>query len=97
MSKPLSENGLPSAFIWYHADVQLSAQLSRWVQKISRDMGLEGRLLVRNEGDKTTFMEIYSGAGKTIMAEIEKRAATQSWFTRLASPRRVEIFSEIKD
>jgi len=94
-SESTPETGLSSAFIWYHADAKLAGQLSRWVHEISQQSGLVGRLLMRNESGKNTFMEIYPGADKTTIANIEKIAAKQHWFTQLGSPRQVEIFNEI--
>jgi len=90
-----TKTSMPSAFIWYHADALLAAQLSDWVHEISKKTGLEGRLLMRDEDGKTTFMEIYPDAGAAAIAGIEKIAATRDWFTQLESPRRAEIFSEI--
>jgi len=84
-----------SAFVWYHADARLAAQLSDWVQEISKELELDGQLLIRQQNDKTTFMEIYPGVDEATVAHIEQMAAKQSWFTQLLSARQAEVFAEV--
>lgn len=87
-----------AAFIWYHADAALTEELQAWVNHIGRTQKIRGRLMIREQRDKTTFMEIYEpGAGdiEPTLAAIEADAARQPWFNQLQSPRRTEVFSEI--
>jgi len=90
-----ADHGPCSAFIWYHADARLAGQLSDWVQGISSELDIDGRLLVRQQNDKTTFMEIYPVIEKETLAHIEHMAAKQHWFAQLLSPRQAELFAEI--
>jgi len=95
MPEHSADHGPCSAFIWYHADAQLAEPLSDWVQKVSSELNVRGRLLVRQQNDKTTFMEIYPSVEETTVAHIEHMAAKQSWFAQLLSTRQAEVFAEV--
>jgi len=90
--------GKKTAFIWYHADSRLANALRAWVEQTGQSLGIPAKILVRRQAERTTFMEIYEAAGNQNMEDmveiIEACAAAQSWFARLQSPRRAEIFSE---
>ncbi|MDQ6972273.1 MAG: hypothetical protein Q9M30_06470 [Mariprofundaceae bacterium] len=94
---PEHEETSCSAFIWYHADVELFDTLDLWVRKTATQKGIHSRLLIREEGGKTTFMEIYEPlrpeAARLIIEEIEQLAKLEAWHPRLLSPRKAEIFS----
>ncbi|MDX8392355.1 MAG: DUF4936 family protein [Mariprofundaceae bacterium] len=95
MPEQFAKSGHPCAFIWYHADAKLAGQLSDWVRETSDALGISGRLLIRQQTNKTTFMEIYPSIDETSIERIEKAAAAQSWFAQLTSPRQAEVFKDI--
>ncbi|MDQ6986960.1 MAG: hypothetical protein Q9M25_04055 [Mariprofundaceae bacterium] len=95
MPENFAGDSLSSAFIWYHADARLAGQLADWVRKISSELDVDGRLLIRHQKDKTTFMENYAGAGKETVAHIEQMAVKQDWFAQLLSARQAEIFAQV--
>jgi len=94
---PEHEETSCSAFIWYHADVELFDTLDLWVRNSATQKGIHSRLLVREEEQKTTFMEIYEPlrpeTARRTIEEIEQLARVEAWYPRLLSPRRAEIFS----
>jgi len=95
MPENFADDGPCSAFIWYHADARLAGQLTDWVQEISSELDVDGRLLIRRQKNKITFMEIYATVEKETLARIEQKAAQQNWFAQLLSPRQAELFAEI--
>ena len=95
--KPASNNK-KAAFIWYHADAQMEDVLRQWVAQTSQTLSVSARLMVRQQPERTTFMEIYEVPENVdlqgVLEGIEKDAANQAWFVQLHSPRKAEIFVE---
>lgn len=92
-----------SAFIWYHADADLSRSLQAWVADMGKRLKVRSHLLVRNEQERTTFMEIYEGIADNaeqaavVVSHIETCATQQTCCLALDSPRRAEVFARAGD
>jgi len=84
---------MPDAFIWYHADEKLEPALTEWLAEVKEKADVQGKLYLRKEGDKTTFMESYSDVTSSTIKRIEKLAATHPTFE--AIERRCESFIRI--
>jgi len=86
-----------TAFIWYHAEAELEAELQRWVRQTGHGLSIGARLMIRRQADRTTFMEIYELPADcdpdSFVMQIEQQAGRQPWFERLQSPRRAELFT----
>jgi len=85
---------MPELFIWYHAPAGIEGELRRWLGRL-KIRGIRGRLFVRHEEERTTFMEVYAAADDDMLATIESQAKQQTWYHTLQSPRRCESFKEI--
>lgn len=81
-----------SLFVWYHAEPGLETSLRRWLTEVERGLGYRGALFRRDEGGRTTYMEVYGEVDAAAAARIEALAARQPWIGRLAGPRRCEAF-----
>ncbi len=90
-----ASNAVPrcSAFIWYHAGIEMKAQLLGWLAHVEKAFGVRGRLLVRQSRGKTTFMEIYEHVESPLLQRIESAAAANSCFATIE--RRCESFTEV--
>jgi len=84
-----------SAFIWYHADSNLQTDLLAWLGQVKRATGIQGRLLVRKQPDKTTYMEIYDNVKPQLIDIIEDLAGQTPCFSDIQ--RRCESFSSLSD
>jgi len=84
---------MPDAFIWYHADKKQESELLEWVAHVDQQAGVRGKLLIRIEQDKTTFMETYSDVSSATIRRIEKLASTYPLFKDI--DRRCESFIDI--
>jgi len=85
---------MPDLFIWYHAPAGIEPELRQWLGRL-KTQGIHGRLFVRHEKERTTFMEMYAAADANMLAAIESQARGQAWHHALQSPRRCECFKEI--
>jgi len=85
---------MPDAFIWYHADEKLESALIDWLDEVQEQADVQGKLFIRKDGDKTTFMETYSDVTSATIARIEKLAAAYPAFEGLE--RRCESFIRIE-
>lgn len=85
---------MPELFIWYHAAAGIENELRQWLDHL-KAQGIRGRLLVRHEEGRTTFMEVYAAVDTDMLATIESQARQQTWYHALQSPRRCESFREI--
>ncbi|MDQ7011318.1 MAG: DUF4936 family protein, partial [Mariprofundaceae bacterium] len=86
---------MPELFIWYHAPADIENELRQWLSHLKAQQGIRGRLFVRHEKERTTFMEVYTAADADMLATIESQARQQTWYHALQSPRRCESFKEI--
>ncbi|OIO73527.1 MAG: hypothetical protein AUJ57_04195 [Zetaproteobacteria bacterium CG1_02_53_45] len=84
---------MPDAFIWYHADDKLEAELMAWLDEAEAKAGVRGKLFIRKENEQTTFMETYSDVTSATIERIEKLAAETPLFANIS--RRCESFFEI--
>lgn len=84
---------MPDAFIWYHADEKLEPELVDWLNVSAEKTGVRGKLYIRKQDNKTTFMETYANVPASTIERIEKLAALQPVFTHIE--RRCESFIEI--
>jgi len=84
---------MPDAFIWYHADKNMESDLQRWIDEVEAGAGVRGRLYIRIEKDKTTFMESYADISRDTIERIEKLAASSPVFQDI--DRRCESFIQI--
>jgi len=84
---------MPDAFIWYHADEKRESELLNWLDIVEQQAGVRGKLLVRIEKDKTTFMETYADVSRPTIDRIEKLAASSPVFQGI--DRRCESFIQI--
>jgi hypothetical protein len=84
---------MPDAFIWYHAGDTLEPDLPDWIDQVGETTGIRGRLFVRRENDRTTFMEIYSAVSGAMIERIESMAAQQPVFEGI--DRRCESFTKV--
>ncbi|GAV20984.1 hypothetical protein MMIC_P1962 [Mariprofundus micogutta] len=84
---------MPDAFIWYHAHEKLESELMSWLDEIEDKAGVRGKLFVRKDDGKTTFMESYSDVTTSTITRIEKHAAQHPVFTNIE--RRCESFMRI--
>jgi len=84
---------MPDLFIWYHVDQTLEPALINWIDHVETQAGVRGKLFVRIEKDKTTFMETYADISRPTIDRIEKLAASQPCFKGVH--RRCESFIEI--
>jgi len=85
---------MPDAFIWYHADKEQEPALVEWMNEVEINTGVRGKLYLRQQHDKTTFMETYADVSVITIARIEKLAAQQTVFAELN--RRCENFTPIR-
>jgi len=84
---------MPDAFIWYHADKNMESDLLGWIDEVEAETGVRGRLYIRIEKDKTTFMESYPDVSRATIDRIEKLAAASPVFQSI--DRRCESFVKI--
>jgi len=84
---------MPDAFIWYHADKNMESDLQHWIDEVEAGAGVRGRLYIRIEKDKTTFMESYADISRATIERIEKLAASSPVFQDI--DRRCESFIQI--
>ena len=84
---------MPDAFIWYHANEAMEPELLDWMDQVEAFAGVRGKLLVRIEKDKSTFMETYADVSHATIDRIEKQAAQQALFKSI--DRHCESFVEI--
>ncbi|MDX8405023.1 MAG: hypothetical protein R8K50_02615, partial [Mariprofundus sp.] len=85
---------MPDAFIWYHAEQAAQPALVAWLQMVETNTGIRGKLFMRHQHDKTTFMESYADVSTETMARIEKLAAQQAVFAGIN--RRCESFTPVR-
>jgi len=71
---------MPDAFIWYHADANKEPELLHWLELVHQQADVRGNLFIRNDEQKTTFMETYNDVSSATIKRIEKLAATYSLF-----------------
>ncbi|TLS75237.1 hypothetical protein FE236_09710 [Mariprofundus erugo] len=81
---------MPDAFVWYHASEELEPALLAWMDVVETEAGVRGKLYVRKENEKVTFMECYSDVSRPTILRIEQLAAANTLFTSLT--RRCESF-----
>ena len=84
---------MPDAFIWYHAEEKLESELMQWIDEVQEKADVQGKLYVRKESDKTTFMESYSDVTSSTIKRIEKMACENPLFANIE--RRCESFMRI--
>ncbi|PIP02032.1 MAG: hypothetical protein COW18_11955 [Zetaproteobacteria bacterium CG12_big_fil_rev_8_21_14_0_65_54_13] len=84
---------MPDAFIWYHADDTQEPALLKWLDEVEASAGVRGKLYLRKQDDKTTFMEAYTEVSAATIRRIERLAKKQPVFEHIA--RRCESFIEI--
>jgi len=84
---------MPDAFIWYQADDTQEAALLTWLDDVEAGAGVRGKLYMRKQDDKTTFMEAYTDVSMATIKRIEKLAKKQPVFENTS--RRCESFIEI--
>ncbi len=82
-----------SAFIWYHADAEQQGPILQWQAELSETLGVQGRLLLRHDSGKTTFMEIYEHVESPLVEQIEAQAKQLPIFAGIE--RRCESFIEV--
>ncbi|MDX8405873.1 MAG: DUF4936 family protein [Mariprofundus sp.] len=85
---------MPDAFIWYHAEQAAEPALVEWLHAVETNTGIRGKLFMRRQHDKTTFMESYADVSAETMARIEKLAAQQAVFADIS--RRCESFTPVR-
>ncbi len=91
---PESNTSPSSAFIWYHADMKMQESVLAWQQtEVAEKLAVSGRLLIREQAGKTTFMEIYEHVEWPLVERIEQMANQASCFAGIE--RRCEFFTEV--
>ena len=86
---------MPDAFIWYHANENQEPALVDWLVKVEEQADVRGKLFIRKEKDKTTFMETYTDVSSATINRIEKLASTQPLFATIH--RQCESFVEVSN
>jgi len=84
---------MPDAFIWYHADENMEPALVEWLDQVKENADVRGKLFIRKEKDKTTFMETYTDVSRATINRIETLASNQPLFKCIH--RQCESFVEI--
>jgi len=84
---------MPDAFIWYHANETLEPALLDWLKEVEEKADVEGKLYLRKEADKTTFMECYNDVTSSTIKRIEKLAMAYPAFEEIE--RRCESFIRV--
>lgn len=84
---------MPNAFIWYHADENIEPELLQWLSQVEEKADVRGKLFIRKENDKSTFMETYTDVSRATINRIEKLAANHPLFKGIH--RQCESFVEI--
>ena len=69
---------MASAFIWYHGQLKDAAIYQAWLQTALEKTGVTGRLLVRQQIEKTTFMEVYEHIDVAIIDKLVRLAEQQA-------------------
>lgn len=85
---------MASAFIWYQTDSGREPELTAWLEEVKEITSIEGKLYIRNQNDKTTFMESYADLSQAMIERIEKLAAKQAVFADIE--RHCESFQPIR-
>jgi len=93
LAMPDQNTSSNSAFIWYHTDVGLQETVLDWQTELAETLGIHGRLLIRNDSGKTTFMEIYEHVESPLVENIEALAKQMPFF--IGIERRCESFIEV--
>ena len=86
---------MPDAFIWFHADAALESELLKWLDSVEEQAGVRGKLFIRKDENKVTFMESYSDVSSATISRIESMAAKQPLFQHIE--RRCESFVKISN
>ncbi len=86
---------MPDAFIWYHANENIEPELLDWLAQVEEKADVRGKLFIRKEDDKTTFMETYTNVSRATINRIEKMAASQPIFNDIH--RQCESFVEVSN
>ncbi len=86
---------MPDTFIWYHADENMEPALIKWLEQVEEKADVRGKLFIRKEKDKTTFMETYTNVSRPTINRIEKLASTQAVFEGIH--RQCESFVEVSN
>jgi len=86
---------MPDAFIWYHADERMEPALVDWLVTVEEQADVRGKLFIRKEQDKTTFMETYTDVSRATINRIEKLASNQPLFKDIH--RQCESFVEVSN
>jgi len=86
---------MPDAFVWYHTDENKEPELLHWLDKVHEQADVHGKLFIRKEQDKTTFMEAYNNVSTATINRIEKMAANQVLFQDIH--RQCESFVEVSN
>lgn len=81
---------MPDAFVWYHANAELEPALLSWIDIVEAQAGVRGKLYLRKENEKVTFMECYSDVSRATILRIEQLAASNELFAGVT--RRCESF-----
>jgi len=84
---------MPDAFLWYHADAEREPALLNWIERVEAHAGVRGRLYIRKQEQRTTFMECYRDVSSATIRRIEALAAADPLFEQIE--RRCESFVEI--
>ncbi len=86
---------MPDTFIWYHADENMEPAFIAWLEQVEEKADVRGKLFIRKEQDKTTFMETYTNVSRATINRIEKLASTQDLFKEIH--RQCESFVEVSN
>jgi len=84
---------MPDAFIWYHAADDQEPALQAWMETVEQQADIRGRLLIRRQDEKITFMEHYADVSTPTIDRIERLAAKQPLFESIT--RCCEAFIDI--
>ncbi|MDQ6996176.1 MAG: hypothetical protein Q9M82_01795 [Mariprofundus sp.] len=84
---------MPEAFIWYHADENMEPAFIEWLEQVEEQADVRGKLFIRKENDKTTFLETYTDVSRATINRIEKMAVAQPIFNDIH--RQCESFVEV--
>jgi len=84
---------MPDAFIWYHANENMEPELLQWLTQVEKEADVRGKLFIRKENDKNTFMETYTDVSSATINRIEKMAGRHHLFKGIH--RQCESFIEI--
>lgn len=84
---------MTSLFIWYHGQPASQQDYLNWLVLAQQHFGIQGRLLIREEPDRITYMEIFEQVEVDIYSQLERLAADQACFHTIE--RHCEAFKDV--